>query len=92
MLCESSRAPANPAPGVQDSNAAHAARHFARRPRAADESPEARLPATANATAYAHSPPHLPGSPFRFADRVRTAERRFFAGAVTVFSASFGAS
>ena len=41
---------------------------------------------------YAHSPPHFPGSPFRFADRVRTAERRFFAGAVTVFSASFGAA
>ena len=43
-------------------------------------------------TPPATSPPHFPGSPFRFADRVRTAERRFFAGAVTVFSASFGAS
>ena len=89
MLCESSRAPANPAPGVPDRIAAA---HAARRPRAADKSPEARRPATANATVYAHSPPHFPGSPFRFADRVRTAERRFFAGAVTVFSASFGAS
>ena len=81
------------APGVQARiTAAHRAAHAARRPRAADESPEARRPATANATVYARSPPHFPGSPFRFADRVRTAERRFFAGAVTVFSASFGAS
>jgi len=45
-----------------------------------------------NGVTPAPSPPQLPGSPFRFADRVRTAERRFFAGAVTVFSASFGAS
>lgn len=80
-------------PGVQDRrDSVIAAARAARRPRAADESPEARRPATANATVYARSPPHLPGSPFRFADRVRTAERRFFAGAVTVFSASFGAS